>query len=120
MVICYQVLGCDQFGLHSHKERSENSRNDCGCMVCGAYRFAGPAVWLEGPGLFGPYQHPTAMHGQSGHWLSDICYVFHVLRASVGHTVPVLEDIQNSQATDSPEKGSKERHARTLQVRHRK
>lgn len=112
-----QVLGRHQRRLHSHEKRPKDSGHDRRGVVRSAGGVVGPAVWLEGPGLLGPHQYPTAMHGQPGHWLSDIRHVFHVLRASAGHLVPLLEDIQNSQEKDSQAKSSEERNARTLEVR---
>lgn len=110
-------MGRYQRRLHSHAKRTEDSRHDHRGMVRGSSRVAGPAIRMEGPGLFGPHQHPTAVHGQPGHRLPDIRHVFHVLRASVGHPVPLLEDIQNSPEKDPQEKGSEERYDRTFKVR---
>lgn len=88
-------------------------------MVCGVSGVTGPAVWLEGSGLLGPYQYSTTVYGQSRHWLSNIRHVFDILPAPVGHPVPILEDFQNSQEKDSQKKSSEKRYARTLQVRNK-
>lgn len=109
-------MGRDERRLHTHAERPENSGHDYRGVVRGAHRVAGPAVRLERPGLSGPHQHPATVHGQPGHRLSDIRHVFHVLRAPVGHIVPVLEDIQNSPEKDTAAAGPAERHAGTLEV----
>lgn len=114
-----QVLGRYQCRLYSHKKRPADSGHDHRGVVRGAHRVPGPAVRLERPGLPGPNQYPAAVHGQPGHRLPDIRHVFHVLRAPVGDSVPVLEDIQDSPEKDPQEEGSAERHARTLEVRSR-
>lgn len=88
-------------------------------MVCGVSGITGPTVWLERPGLLGPYQYPTTVFGQSRHWLSNIRHMFDILPAPVGHPVPILEDFQNSQEKDSQKKSSEKRYARTLQVRNK-
>lgn len=111
-----QVLGRDQRGLHPHEERAADCRHDRGSMVRGVGRVTGTAVWLEGPGLPGPHQHPAAVHGQPRHRLPDIRHVLYVLSTATGHLVPLLENIQNRPAADPPEEGPAERHARTLQV----